>query len=111
MTLRPNSSPQPKRDGGLSSASRFTSFGLAWLRFLRCKIVAGISLAACIATVFLWWYCRMLNVGVDFPFIGKMYCEIDSLGGRVEFTATRYYGEPRIIRRNGGSFGNSEYCC
>ena len=110
MTLRPNKSPQPKRDGSFNSASRLKAFGLAWLRFLRCNTVAGISLAACIATVFFWWYCRMLNLGVDFPFIGKMYCEIDSFGGRLEFIATRYYGAPRIIKRDYWPHG-SPRCC
>ena len=59
------------------------------------------SLAGCGIILLFWLIGLVFDIGMDLHLFGKLYCEIDCGAGRMEFSMTRSYGDPFIVRCGG----------
>src|ERR1017187_8061279 len=59
-------------------------------------LFTALCTCACVVTVFLWWNGN--GDGVIFPFIGRLYCEVECINGSMDLSVTRYHATPLIIR-------------
>jgi hypothetical protein len=57
------------------------------------------SFVVCLTAAFFWWRGEMIGDGVQGPFIGKSFYDIDSRVGRVAITYTQFDKTPLIVGR------------